>query len=251
MCYNSFQAYGTMMTGNNMKIAKSITNKEPKSIAFYSAVTLSYFFGCFIAKLVPPKKNLPGWRLPYLRMALCPFVFVLFALCELIRGLTGSRWCLLLFTTALGVVNTACQEMDGVLCQFVTGHLGKLAEGSAQLLRDGRKSFSRQDTERMIVSAAVYFWMLAGVLVMELIYFLIEDVAIRGAADPPGTWLIFGTLFGILLWEHDKQLSLLWSLGRLAKGVDDALHPQSIPTPTLLSLQSLGELTVTPWPGYT
>lgn len=122
LCTCRYGAFGTMMTGNSIFLAKSVVNGHLVDLLFYSATILSYCIGVGMNRhldLLLRERTAARWiAVPVTICCLAVDLFRFF--------LGPSRWYVCFVALACGCVNVVSQKVAGVVTNAVTGNLQKL-----------------------------------------------------------------------------------------------------------------------------
>ena len=198
VCLLSYDAYGTVLTGNTISCVRCLVNAHWEDFLFYLCVIISYWSGAFLAQLAHRQGK---WR----ASALAGPVFGLFGLHELTRWLTdmNSRYTIMFFSLALGIVNTATSTLDGVVTQMITGHWTKVAGQAAELFvvkcTRTKKTLAVKDKVELALSGGVIICFVSGIATAQALF----RYAIDGELFPAGSFALFGVAYAIILYEHD------------------------------------------------
>ncbi len=84
-------------------------------------------------------------------MVAAPVVLVLYALADILRGLTTSSWPLPLLSAAFGVTNSFASDRTGITIFVLTGHLIKLMSGVTALCLGEMSEKLKNDCLRSLI----------------------------------------------------------------------------------------------------
>lgn len=164
--FTKFKTFATMLTGNTMWLAMSITERKYADVAYYLSVIFSYNLGTAAFRrtdLSFRKQTLP----------VCAAVVAsLFILGDWVHFATMTRWIpMMLFATAFGVINSLGTEVSGTLTFVVTGHTTRLVNqlvdrGSRTA---GRKKLTEAQKTAMVLNSAICCGFFSGCVFATLL----------------------------------------------------------------------------------
>lgn len=199
VCMLRFGAFGTMMTGNAIFLARSLGLRHWDEVQFFSLTIAFYVVGVLVYRAL-------DYCLDHRTsaMALAPIVVFCFLMVDLLGYYSPTpipaptpnlnRWHVWPVAVAMGAVNAVSMNVDGVVTNSITGNVMKvtLAAFDRCVGIDHGEDHNRQ----MLLTLGVILSLLAGVLCSASVNAFTE--LLRGLHMIP-----VAVAFAMLLWMHD------------------------------------------------
>lgn len=165
--FTKFKTFATMLTGNTMWMALSVTERNYADAAYYLSVIASYLLGTAVFRrtdLSLRKQTLP----------VCAIVVsALFILGDWVHFATNmARWLpMVLFSAAYGIINSLGTEVSGTLTFVITGHVTRLVNQLVDRLSRtaGRNKLTEAQKTAVILNAAIYGGFCGGAVFATLL----------------------------------------------------------------------------------
>lgn len=192
LCTLRFGAFGTMMTGNSIFMAKSVVSGSATDFCFYFSAIACYCLGVCIHRHTD---YIRGDRTSALSAA-CVVAPCCLAV-DVCRYLFGpSRYYVCFISVACGVVNVVSQTVAGVVTNAVTGNLQKLSNFCWEMVFLPHCDIGRACKRHAMITALVTSSFLLGIGLSAIT--LNTDF---GGANL--NWFPVAAVFTLLLWGHD------------------------------------------------
>lgn len=194
-----FQIFATMLTGNLLKVSRSIAEQQLAMTLSFASVFACYMGGVACSRMMrhkPPKSIL---RITGVTVA------TLFVAADLLYyRSTKARWIpVSMLAAGYGMINSIGTDFTGTLTFVVTGHLTKLTHFATDWLVE-RKPFTPSDQALAKQSAVVTGGFFGGALVACLLN--AEDLLFHR-----GIFSVVGMLYGLLFVSYDgKRIKRWW-----------------------------------------
>lgn len=189
LCTMRFGAFGTMMTGNSIFVAKSIVSGSFADLLFYTSVVVCYCIGVVLHRVLD---HALGERTSALAAAIpVATCCVLVDVCHAALG--PSRYYVCFVSVACGCVNVVSQKIAGVVTNAVTGNLQKLSSACWEHVM--YKPLGPGCRRHVFITAVVHVSFLSGIGLSAVSLNLVGDTHLNFI--PPAF------AFTLLLWGHD------------------------------------------------
>eukprot|EP00566_Odontella_aurita_P015147 CAMPEP_0113571358 /NCGR_PEP_ID=MMETSP0015_2-20120614/25510_1 /TAXON_ID=2838 /ORGANISM="Odontella" /LENGTH=344 /DNA_ID=CAMNT_0000474301 /DNA_START=15 /DNA_END=1049 /DNA_ORIENTATION=+ /assembly_acc=CAM_ASM_000160 len=199
-----YQTFATMMTGNTMKMAGAIIDRNPSGVVYFASAIASYVLG-----LIAFRKSDLALKDKSLSRVCAPLVAGLFILSDYLSYIhPGNKLIpVSLLSAAFAIINSVGSEVGGTMTFVLTGHMTKLtALGVDRVSRAaGRKKLTGGDTSAAARSSMVIGMFFAGALGACGLNARVPELMRRGG------FAALGVLYGaVFLWQDRENLGRWW-----------------------------------------
>lgn len=197
----NYSFFGTMMTGNSMKMGWAIVEGRIVDSAFYLSIIFSYIFGVGIFR----RAEL-SYKDKALNVLFAPIVAGCFVGSDYLTWIKSCKFYpAILLSFAWGIINSVGSEVTGTLIFVVTGAMTRFANMMVDRISStaGRKKIPK---DGMLMSLSVIGGFILGAAWSALLSKTAPKLATRG------TFSIIGGIYALLfLWLDRVQLGAWWT----------------------------------------